>query len=106
MSVNNIVSYIQRKNMKIYGIKNNVYDAVDSIVKYGVVAVEGTKGPAEEYANKIIKWLRVYTDISPTIGYQNVPNYGYLYYVYDLNRFGNSNSDLENIISKLDKINA
>jgi hypothetical protein len=33
--------------MKIYGIKNNVYDAVDSVIKYGVAAVEGTKGPAD-----------------------------------------------------------
>lgn len=91
--------------MKLYGIKNNVYDAVDSVIKYGVVAVEGTKGPAEEYANKIIKCLSVYSNISPTIGYQNVQNNGYLYYVYDLNRFDNRNSDLENMISEIDRIN-
>lgn len=91
--------------MKIYGIRNNVYDAVDPVIKYGVAAVEGTKSPAEEYANKIIKCLSVYSDISPTIGYQNVPNNGYLYYVYNLNRFDNSNLDLENIIFELDRIN-
>ncbi len=43
--------------MEIYGIKNNVCDAVDSVIKYGMAAVECTKGPAEEYANRIIKCL-------------------------------------------------
>lgn len=55
--------------------------------------------------NMLIELSSVYSDISPTIGYQNVPNNGYLYYVYDLNRFDNSNLDLENIISELDRIN-
>jgi hypothetical protein len=60
-----------------------------------------------EEANIIILFIvHIGQDQGISIGYQNVPNYGYLYYVYDLNRFGNSNSDLENIISKLDKINA
>lgn len=75
--------------MKIYGTKNNVYDAVDAVVEHGVAAVEGTKTPAVDYANRIIECLTVYPDIAPTIGYQNVPNEGYLYYVYDTNKFSN-----------------
>nr|WP_320113812.1 hypothetical protein [uncultured Desulfuromonas sp.] len=60
--------------MKIYRAQNNVYDAVDAVVAHGIAAVEGTKTPAIAYANRIIKCLEPYTDISPCIGYQNVCN--------------------------------
>lgn len=63
--------------MKIYGIKNNVYDAVDAVVKHGFAVVEGTKTSAVNYAKRIIKCLSVYSEIKPCIGYQNVVNEGY-----------------------------
>lgn len=88
--------------MKIYGIKNNVYDAVDAVVEHGVAAVEGTKTPAVDYANRIIKCLSVYPEIEPTIGYQNVANEGYLYYVYDLNRYSSGDARLKELIDQID----
>lgn len=92
--------------MNIYGTKNNVYDAVDEVVEHGVAAVEGTKTPAVDCANRIIKCLSVYSEIEPVIGYQNVANEGYLYYVYDLNRFPIGSVELEAMIDQIDKANA
>jgi len=92
--------------MKIYGNKNNVYDAVDAVIKYGVAAVEGTKTPAVEYANQIIKCLSVYPEIEPTIGYKNVDNEGYLYYVYDLKKFSSGSPELEKIVNQIDEDNS
>lgn len=48
--------------MKIYGIENNIYDAVDAVRKHGVAAVEGTKTPAVNYAKRIIKCLGIYSE--------------------------------------------
>jgi hypothetical protein len=73
--------------MKIYDSKNNIFDAVDNVVEHGVAAIEGTKTQAIDYANKVIKCLEFYSDIDAIIGFKNVMNSGYLYYVYDLNRF-------------------
>jgi hypothetical protein len=92
--------------MKIYGTRNNVYDAVDAVVAHGIAAVEGTKTPAVEYANRIIQCLEPYADVRPSIGYQNVRNNGYLYYVHDLNRFSTGSPELEEIVSQIDEDNA
>lgn len=88
--------------MKIYGIKNNVYDVVGAVVEHGVAAVEGTKTPAVDYANRVIKCLSVYSEIEPAIGYQNVANEGYLYYVYDLNRYSSGDARLKELIDQID----
>jgi len=88
--------------MKIYGNRNNIYDAV---VQHGVAAIEGSKTSAVEYANRIIKCLSVYAEIAPSIGYKNVTNQGYLYYVYDTNRFGDCHTTLATIIRKIDERN-
>ncbi len=92
--------------MKIYGPKNNVFDAVDAVKKHGVAAVEGTKTPAVDYAKRIIKCLAVYSEVTPEIGYHNVPNHGYLYYVYDMNKFTfDEHKELEAIIFQIDEAN-
>lgn len=91
--------------MKIYGTKNNVYDAVEAVIAYGVAAVEGTKTPAEEYANRIIKCLEPYSNVRPNIGYQNVTNNGYLYYVHDLNIFPIESLELKKIVNQIDEDN-
>ena len=95
-----------RINMKIYGHADNIYDAVDAVVEHGVAAVEGTKTPAVNYANRIIEALAVYPDVAATIGYQNVVNEGYLYYVFDTNKFGCGDSRLKEIINEIDESNA
>ncbi|WNO10069.1 hypothetical protein [Teredinibacter sp. KSP-S5-2] len=92
--------------MRIYGTKNNVYDAVDTVLEHGIAAVEGTKIPAVEYANRIIECLGIYPDVSPIISYQNVPNAGYLYYVFDINRFPIGEKALEDIVLEIDLENA
>lgn len=91
--------------MKIYGTKTNVYDAVDAVVSYGVAAVEGEKTPAVEYAERIIACLAPYADVNPAIGYKNVKNNGYLYYVYNLNAFSHGSYDLEKMVDRIDEAN-
>lgn len=91
--------------MKIYSSKNNVYDAVDAVVKYGIAAIEGTKKPAVSYSKQVIKCLEPYSDIVPMQGYQNVPNCGYIYYVYDGNRFSFGDKELIELVFQIDKKN-
>jgi len=91
--------------MKIYEEKDNVYDAVDAVIKHGIAAIAGTKGPAVSYSNRVIKCLKVYPKIQPSIGYQNVSNQGYLYYVHDLNVLPIGSEKLESIISQIDAAN-
>lgn len=92
--------------MKVYGHADNIHDAVDAVVKYGVVAVEGTKTSAVDYADRIIDALAIYPDIAAVIGYQNVVYEGYLYYVFDTNRFECGSSHLKEIINRIDESNA
>lgn len=92
--------------MNIYEINNNVYDTINSIVKNGVAAIEGTKTQAINYANIILESLRMHPEIEPSIGYQNVANAGYLYYIFDLNRFPIGDAKLKAIIDKIDAANA
>ena len=92
--------------MKIYGHGDNIYDAVDAVVEHGVAAVEGAKIPAVNYASRVIEALAVYPDVAAIIGYQNVVNEGYLYFVLDANKFGCGDSRLEEIINEIDESNA
>ncbi|OGV31339.1 MAG: hypothetical protein A2020_11445 [Lentisphaerae bacterium GWF2_45_14] len=92
--------------MKIYSYKNNIYDAVDAVIEHGVAAIEGTKTQAIEYGNRIIKCLEPYSDIAPSIGYQNVSNNGYLYYVWDLNKHQIGSQKLKDIVNHIDDVNA
>ncbi len=73
--------------MRIYKTTENVFNAVDAVVEHGVAAVSGTQTPAVEFCDRIIKALEPYANIEPATGYENVPNEGYLYFVYDNNRF-------------------
>lgn len=82
-----------------------MFDAVDSVVDFGIAILSGTKIPAVNYANRVIRNLKPYTNIEPIIGYENVPNEGYLYYVHDLNRFGIGSKRLKEIVLKIDEQN-
>ncbi len=92
-------------SMKIFRSTENVYNAVDSVVKYGFAAVHGTKSEAVPFCSSIIEELKPNIEISPTTGYENVNNQGYLYYVFDLNRFKCGDSLLKEKIHELDRIN-
>lgn len=89
--------------MKIFAQSDNVLDAVDAVVKAGVAAVHGTTAPATDYCERIIKALRPYGNVEPTIGYQNVEKQGYLYYVYDTARFQTGDSELKGLLHELDR---
>lgn len=92
--------------MKIYGENNNIFDAVESFIKYGIVAIQGTKIPALNYSHKVINALKPYPNVSPTISYQNVEKYnGYLYFIVDLNRFDLLSKEVKEFINTIDKTN-
>ncbi|QDQ28807.1 hypothetical protein FNU76_21995 [Chitinimonas arctica] len=88
--------------MKIFGQRDNIYDAVDAILTYGVVAIHGTKTPASLYSERLIKCLGPYRGVEPVCAYQTVPNNGYLYYVYDARRYHPEDEKLRQIILDLD----
>lgn len=89
--------------MRIFISTENVFNAVDAVAKYGVAAVHGTKSEAVPFCNRIIVALKPYTEIEPTIGYENVTNQGYLYYVFDLNRFSCGDANLKEKIHEADR---
>lgn len=91
--------------MKIYDDRDNVFNAVDEVLARGVVAIEGTKTPATNYAKRVIQCLEPYSEVSPIVGYQNVPNAGYLYYVMDTNRFSIGSDDIKELIYEIDASN-
>jgi len=75
------------KLSRIFKTTENIYNAVDSVKKFGYAAVDGTKTIATPYCERIIEALSVHSEISAITSYSNVAKQGYLYFVYDLNRF-------------------
>ena len=82
-----------------------VRDAANELLESGVVALEGTKTPACQFADKIVEWLSDHPEVSPVTGYQEVHHAGYLYYLVDTNRFGIASAELKERIDKLDAAN-
>ena len=74
----------------LFRSKDNVYDAVDAVTKHGFAAIDESTTHAVRYADRIIKCLEPYSDIKPVKSYKNTAIYGYLYYVYDGNKFSDS----------------
>lgn len=72
---------------RIFKTTENVYNAVDSVKKFGYAAVDGTKSIATPYCERVLKALSVYPNIAGITSYANVAKQGYLYFVYDVNRF-------------------
>lgn len=91
--------------MKIFKQSDNIYDAVNDVLDQGLALVEGTKTIANTHAEKIINALKAYDYVAPTIGYQNVPNHGYLYYIYDLNKFDIDSMQLKMKVLHADALN-
>ena len=89
-------------SMRSYGEEaDNVYDAVDYIVQHGVVAISGTKQSATRYAERVISCLEPYDNIEPIIGFYKGSSEGYLYYIYDNNRFQTGSNVLEDMLKKI-----
>lgn len=72
---------------RIFKTTENVFNAVDSVVKFGYAAVDGTKSSAIPYCDRIINALSSYPKIDCVTSYTNFDKQGYLYFVYDRNRF-------------------
>lgn len=72
---------------RIFKNKENIHNAVDSIVLHGYAAIEGTKSIAEPYCERVLKALKAYPNIQPLRSYQNVRKQGYLYFIYDTKKF-------------------
>lgn len=86
--------------MRIFVTTESVYNAVDAVIEHGFAVISGTKTPAVNYADRIRKCLKPYKKIDPHLSmHENVPNHGFLYFVYDQNRF--KNSDLEKTIQEI-----
>ncbi|WP_019672382.1 hypothetical protein [Psychrobacter lutiphocae] len=92
--------------MRIFDSRHNVYDAVNAFIEHGVVVIGGTKTPAIAYIERLKECLSVYADVEPILGYENVPNYGYLYFLYDLNRFESRSEELLRVVTHVDEMNA
>ena len=87
--------------MRAYGFKDNVYDAVDCIVEHGVVAFSGTEDADKAFVKRVRKSLEPYSDIEVEMDFIKLmqPNpHGYLYYLYDLNRFDRQCDELTKIL--------
>nr|WP_174506001.1 hypothetical protein [Acinetobacter sp. Marseille-Q1620] len=91
--------------MKIFKQQENIFNAVNSMINHGVAVLEGTKTSATQYADRIIMALKPYETVEPIIAYQNVPNHGYLYYLYDANKFDVSSTQLKMLILLADASN-
>jgi hypothetical protein len=91
--------------MKIYENHDEILDAAHSVIERGVAVIEGTKTIVISYADNVIEYLKEHPEISPAIGYMNVPFNGYLYYIFDLEKYISSDPKLKSIILEIDKIN-
>ncbi|WP_152512845.1 hypothetical protein [Desulfovibrio sp. X2] len=90
--------------MKIFESTQNIQDAVDSVLKHGFAAIDGTKSTAVPYAERVVNAL-VPHNISASIGYQNTLKNGYLYYVVDLERYPCGDEELKRLIDDVDSDN-
>lgn len=54
---------------------------------HGYAAIEGTASSAIPYCDRVLNVLAAYEDIAAVKSYLNVKKQGYLYFVYDANRF-------------------
>lgn len=86
---------------RIFQQTENVYNAADCIRLHGYAPIEGTKTSAMSYCERVIRALSVYKDVQARISYLNVPNNGYLYFVYDVNRY--SRTEVSRLIEAVDK---
>ncbi|GFM53744.1 hypothetical protein PSCICE_50110 [Pseudomonas cichorii] len=73
--------------MKVFMPSSNIYNAVDAVKLHGYAAVEGTKSHAVPYLERVKSALTAYPAISPAISFQKHTKRGYLYFMYDLNRY-------------------
>ena len=80
--------------MTIFSTTDNVLDAVHAVLRDGFAAVHGTKGPAKTYCHRLVRALDRHGEVLPAIGFESVPNRGFVYLVFDVNRFSAGEAEL------------
>lgn len=91
--------------MKIYWETDNIYDAVDSVVINGIATLGGTQSNAVPLSERIMEALKPYNEVVPLVGFTEVPLNGYLYYIFDSNKFEIGSNALRELIFKIDSNN-
>jgi len=86
---------------RIFQQSENLYNAADCVRAYGYAAIEGTLSSAIPYCDRVIKALSVYQGVHAMKSYLNVENQGYLYFVYDANRY--TMAEVEPFIEAVDR---
>ena len=74
-----------------YDDRKDISEAIGAYLAHGFAIMEGTKTPALNYASRMIDRIKREHSNTPIIGYTNVPNNGYFYFVYDPEVFVNAN---------------
>ncbi|QDQ24921.1 hypothetical protein FNU76_00370 [Chitinimonas arctica] len=90
--------------MKTFAPPDNIEDAIDAVLTYGVAAIEGDKTRVLAYARRLLQCLAPYRDVAPIISAQNVSNKGHLFYVVDNNRYVTGNEELKQAVLNLDTV--
>jgi hypothetical protein len=86
-----------------YDDRKDVSEAIGAYLAHGFAIIEGSKTPAISYAGRMIDRIKSEHSNTPIIGYVNVPNNGYFYFVYDPEVFVNANdARLLILIRKID----
>ncbi|MFC6299008.1 hypothetical protein GNF76_15585 [Pseudomonas sp. CCM 7893] len=84
---------------RIFKLSENIYQAVDSVLRHGYAALEGTESSAVPYAKKVLNALSVYPEVSAITSFRLTAKQGYLYFVYDTNKLKH-----EKVISLIDAV--
>ena len=85
---------------RIFRQSENVYNAADAVRLHGYAAIEGGASSAVLYCDRVLKVLSVYENLAPTKSYLNVKKQGYLYFIYDANRY--TVKEVEPLIASID----
>lgn len=86
---------------RIFQQSENVYNAADCVRTHGYAAIEGTLSSAVPYCDRVAKVLSVYESVLAMKSYLNVTNQGYLYFVYDANRY--TLAEVEPLVEAVDR---
>lgn len=86
---------------RIFQQSENVYNAADCVRAHGYAAIEGTLSSAVPYCDRVVKVLFAHDGILAMKSYLNVTNQGYLYFVYDANRY--TMAEVEHLIEAVDQ---
>ncbi|QDQ24922.1 hypothetical protein FNU76_00375 [Chitinimonas arctica] len=88
--------------MKIFDQLDNVNDAAETLIKDGIVAIAAPRSTAVPYLQRIQACVAPYIKVNTILGFQSVPNHGYLYYLRDTSRYALEDERLAQRLLDLD----